>query len=61
MLVTASIPLFCGSSVKSVPGVVEVIEPEFEVFHVSEAVGLALHGFDFVVESFQGALVILCG
>ena len=42
-----------GSSCKRVPGVVEVVEPEFEILHVAEAIGLALHAFDFVVETFQ--------
>lgn len=34
----------------------EVVESELEVFHVSEAIGLALHGFDFVVETIQGTV-----
>jgi len=42
-----------GSSGKCVPGVVEVVEPEFEILHVTEPIGLALHGLDFVIEAFQ--------
>jgi hypothetical protein len=30
---------------------VEVLESELEVFHIPEAVGLALHGLDFVIEA----------
>ncbi len=45
-----------GSSGNLVPGIVEVVESELEVFHVSEAIGLALHGFDFVVETIQGTV-----
>jgi len=53
--------IFYGSSGKRVPGVVEVIEPELEVFHVSEAIGLPFQGFDFVIESFQGTVGGLVG
>ena len=31
----------------------EVVEPEFEILHVTKAIGLALHGLDFVVQAFQ--------
>jgi len=40
---------------------VEVIESELEAFHVSEAVGLSLHGLDFVVEASQGTVGDIVG
>lgn len=39
----------------------KVVEPELEVFHVSEAIGLPFQGFDFVIESFQGTVGGLVG
>jgi len=50
-----------GSSGKRVPGVVEVVEPEFEILHIAKAIGLALHGLDFVVEAFQRAIGYFVG
>ena len=50
-----------GSSGKRVPGVVEVVRAEFEVLHVTEAIGLSLHGLDFVVQAFQRAVGDLVG
>lgn len=47
--------LFFGSSDKSVPCLVEGLDFEFEVFEVTEAVGAAFEGFDFVVQAFQRA------
>ena len=50
-----------GSSGKRVPGVVEVVESELEVFHVTEPIGLPFHGLDFVVQAFQRAVGYLVG
>ena len=50
-----------GSSGKRVPGVVEVVEPEFEILHVAEAIGLAFHGLDFVIEAFQRPIGYIVG
>ena len=50
-----------GSSGKRVPGVVEIVKPKFEVLHVAEAIGLPLHGLDFVVQASQRAVGDLVG
>ena len=46
---TLSTQKILGSSRKRVPGYMKIVKPQGKIFHISVAVGLALHRFYFII------------